>query len=1067
MLATALTLGAGGISAAVAYNDSSLPGARPGVSRILPQTVSDLVAKSQKLGALKPDEKLAVTLPLVLPRQSALNAYLKAEYDPRSLDYRRFLKPAQFAARFGAPVAEVSKVESVLRGLGLNLVSPAANHLYVTATGSVALLERTFDTALERFHVDLKGTLKLSASPDYFANVTNIRLPAALNGLATGVLGLDDANAPHPLLQFPSASSLAPARKWAQEHPHAGGTPIGQYGGATPCAAAIAGGGYTASDLATAYDFNGIYKKGFLGQGMSMALLEYDDYHDSNVAGVEKCYGLHTPVTRVLIDGGSGGPPSYGEGEDMADISTILGLVPKLARLYVYVGPSTSGIADDGDTGEIDLYNRFVVQDVATVLSSSWGSCEQIDSEAFTQLFNELAEEAAAQGQQIFSASGDSGAVDCSGYPTPVSASLAVEQEASSPWVTGVGGTDLSVESTTLGAAIHREDVWNDGGSGGGGQSVIEPMPSWQASYLKAAHDKPAGAIKGSPSSPAPCGVSSGYCRMVPDISMNADPALGGIGDPGPKPPQFLAEGDLGSPGDDMYCVTSNCSYSGAVDGWYPIGGTSLATPTAASAAILWDQEAKAAGLGDGFGFLNPSLYEIASNASAYKADFHDITVGNNDDQYGGSDCPKGCNPKHLYNSGRGYDMASGLGSPIVAALGASLVSAAAGINLTPDSESLYGYTKGVSTTGSVSVTSGFIGSAFNAVSSAGWLHVVANERIPATLSWHASPAGLKPGHYHGTITLRGRDGRTAKLTVSYWVTPPAKITVTPGSLHFSEQAVNSHNKPTRATCGTSTWDDEFEYKGSIESSGPASKPKPQKTSLVTLRIKNTGPRGSVLHYEVFLFAPTGGGWLATSFDPNNDPSGLLTKPGQPLVTTAGALSGGAIRELKLASIANVNVIGGYPAMNQGTYHGNVYIEDLANPGKLVKLPATLRLGDGRGTPTIAATPRAVSVTLPVDASKTVNVVLRDSSHSCGYVYSLGSDEPWATVSPDLFSGTVLAKAATTAPAPSDTGAGNGFTPVTINSTGLASGVYHAEITVNSQNANTNPTEIPITLTVS
>jgi len=1061
MLAAVLFL-AGGISVAVASNDSSIPGALPGVSRILPETVPGLVADSKELGALQPAQKLAVTLPLVLPRQAALNRYLNNEYDPRSVDYRRFLTPAQFAARFGAPIAQVSKVESVLRGLGLDVVAPAANHLYLSATGSTALLERIFDTRLARFHVDLTGTARRFASPDYFANVTNIRLPAALNGLASGVVGLDDANAPQPMLQYPRARSVLLARKL---RPHFG-TPVGQYGGATPCPAAIVGGGYTAPDLATAYDFDGMYKQGFLGQGMSMALVEYDDYHDSNVAGVESCYGLHTPVTRVLIDGGSGGPPSYGEGEDMADISTILGLVPNLAHLYVYVGPSTSGVADDGDTGEIDLYNKFVVQDLATVLSSSWGSCEQIDSEAFTQLFNEVAEEAAVQGQQVFSAAGDSGAVDCSGYPTPVSASIAVEQEASSLWVTGVGGTDLSVDSTALGVGIHREDVWNDGGSGGGGQSVIEPMPAWQAGYLRASDDTPAGAIKGSPSKPAPCGVSSGYCRMVPDIAMNADPALGGIGDPGPKPPQFAAEGDVGSPGDAMYCATSNCSDPTAVDGWYPIGGTSLATPTAASAAILWDQEAKAAGLDNGFGFLNPLLYEVASNRSAYKADFHDITVGNNDDQYGGADCPKGCNPKHLYDSGPGYDMASGLGSPIVATLGASLTSAAAEISLTPDSESLYGYTKGVPTTGAVSVTSGLIGSGFSADSSARWLHVVANQRIPATLHWHASPAGLKPGHYHATITLHGRDGKTSKLTVSYWVTPPARVTVTPGSLHFSEQAVNSHNKPTTATCGTSTWDDEFEYNGSIESSGPSNKPKPQKSSLATLRIRNSGPRASVLHYEVLLFAPTGGGWLSTNFDPNDDPSGLLTTPGQPLVKTSGALAGGATRELKLASIANVNVFGGYPAMNQGTYHGAVEIEDLANPAKLIKVRATLRLGNGKGTPTIAAAPRAVSLTLPQDSSKTVNVVLSDSSHRCGYAYSLDSDRQWATISPDLFSGTVLAKAATAAPASSDTGGGNGFTPVTIDTTGLRSGIYHAEITIYSQNANTNPTEVPITLTV-
>jgi hypothetical protein len=152
--------------------------------------------------------------------------------------------------------------------------------------------------------------------------------------------------------------------------------------------------------------------------------------------------------------------------------------------------------------------------------------------------------------------------------------------------------------------------------------------------------------------------------------------------------------------------------------------------------------------------------------------------------------------------------------------------------------------------------------------------------------------------------------------------------------------------------------------------------------------------------------------------------------------------------------------------MNQGTYAGVVEVRDLADPSVLVKVPATLVLGTGKGTPTIAASPASLSVKLAAGKSVTEDVALSDASKVCGYGYSLSSSAPWATVSPDLYSGTVPVPAATSAPSSSDTGGGNGFTPVVISTKGLANGVYHASITVQSQTAVHNPTVVPLTLTV-
>ena len=285
-------------------------------------------------------------------------------------------------------------------------------------------------------------------------------------------------------------------------------------------------------------------------------------------------------------------------------------------------------------------------------------------------------------------------------------------QEAATPWVTGVGGTDLPVTSI-LGGAGHAEATWNDAGAGGGGVSSYWTMPSWQAA-LPSARSAPG-------ASGAPCGAPAGeLCREVPDISADADPDLGLVGRE--QNPQYL--NNIGSPGYSIYCDTPNCALldvligepipglPGGLLGWEPIGGTSLATPLTAAAALLWDQEAKSVGL-SGLGFLNPSLYRVAANPAQYARDFHDIASDSNDAQYDAPDCPPGCNTHHLFQAAAGLrhgDRARLLrrGEP-------GCRPGRPGrrqLTVTPDAATVYGYTKGVATSTPVTVSSGYYGSA-------------------------------------------------------------------------------------------------------------------------------------------------------------------------------------------------------------------------------------------------------------------------------------------------------------------------------------------------------------------
>jgi hypothetical protein len=714
----------------------------------------------------------------------------------------------------------------------------------------------------------------------------------------------------------------------------------------------------------------------------------------------------------------------------MSDITTMLEMLPKLKRLDVYVAPITN-------LGEIDLYNRFVTDHRAPVISSSWGNCEEVNSAADNRLYSLITEEAAAQGQQIFQASGDSGAVGCRGLPQPTLGSISVEQEAAVPWVTGVGGTNLGLKTANGTGRKRDEATWNDFGAGGGGVSTMWPMPAWQRA-LKSARTAPGHSSRA-------CGAPKGQlCREVPDISANASPGMGQQGNKTQFP------NDTGSSGYAVYCATTNCNVTGlplpplpigigGLGSWLPIGGTSLSAPLIASAAVLWDQQARRAHL-SGYGLLNPSLYRDAASPKRYARDFYDITTDTNSDQYDTADCPKGCNPHHLYRARKGYDMATGLGSVNAAALGKDLLRLARRIDLSTDRVHVFGYRHGVPTTAPVVASTGLRQASYRVRTTSRWLHATRG-RAPGTVRWSASPKGLSSGTRNGKIILTSH-GRSTTLHVRYTVTKRARLHLSASRLRFSEAALGLSGKPTSPECDATFWDDEL-----FDSVNGTTGTKVSGASKHILRISNVGPKGSVLHWQAFAYSFTGS-WLGPDFTRGRQQDA----PARPLSPTDGTAAAGHHSALHLASTANVNALAGDPLMNQGTYHGVVVIHDLADPRHVYRVPTTLVLGTGKGTPHIhAVAPRRINVTKGGVA--TTSVTLSDSSHSCGYVYSMSSAASWAHPDGTAYNGDV---------APT----GAAAIPVRISAKHLSAGVHPLTLVVQSQNAEVNPTRITIRVVV-
>ena len=206
----------------------------------------------------------------------------------------------------------------------------------------------------------------------------------------------------------------------------------------------------------------------------------------------------------------------------------------------------------------------------------------------------------------VLTASGDSGSEACYRNDNKNKA-LATLDPASQPFVTAVGGTDLTAAQTPPTEKVWNEGVKSKNGAAGGGISSVWPMPPWQASP----------GVINSHSSGTPCAASSGYCREVPDVAAAADWVHGYI-----------------------------IRWDGK---WISNGGTSAATPL--WAAMIADIESAHSPTFRA-GLLNPVLYGAAATGTS---SFNDITRGNND--YTG-------NHSGLFPARANYDMGSGLGTP-------------------------------------------------------------------------------------------------------------------------------------------------------------------------------------------------------------------------------------------------------------------------------------------------------------------------------------------------------------------------------------------------------------------
>lgn len=549
-------------------------------------------------------------------QQGELDALLTAQQDPSSPRFHQWVTPEQFANRFGLAQADLDLVQSWLVSRGFAVEDVSRSHDRVSFSGTAAQVAAAFGRKLRRY--------KTGAST-HFAPEGELLLPSTLAPLVTAVLDLSDLKPEpqlHPLSADPQFTAAGTGRHLLD--------PL---------------------DVGTQYDINAVYKSGIDGFGQSIAVLGQSWVPPGDPTGMSAIMGKGTGSFSPVLVPNSGVAAAYSgaEAEGSLDLEYAGTIAPRANLFFVYTG-------DSGTANVYDALAFAVNNNIAPVLSLSYGGCELSLSAAQINSFLQLTQQANAQGQTIVASSGDRGATTCYG-----STSLSATQQAAAvvdfpadlPTVTGVGGLQLapgtfdpsntqyfsastgsipSNYSTLLGYV--PEVVWNENAlqshlsSGGGGTSTVVPRPSWQS---------------GVP------GIPSGSFRLVPDVALQASV----------QSPGFLfCTSDTSAWGSGQ---TSSCTLPGApnqLTGTYSVaGGTSFGAPILAGMLALLNQSQRAMGQGN----INPVLYSLAAQSGTYGAVFHDVVTGNNQCTAANNTCSGA--GQAGYTAGSGYDQASGLGS--------------------------------------------------------------------------------------------------------------------------------------------------------------------------------------------------------------------------------------------------------------------------------------------------------------------------------------------------------------------------------------------------------------------
>lgn len=561
-----------------------------GLVGVAPTAATQDLDSLERVDSAATADGLTFTAALPYDRRALMRA-ARAVSTPGRPQYRAFRDLSGAAAEFGAGRSEVRALERVAAGLGIDVeVSP---------TGLTANLTASVDTWTGLYGTQISGYLVNTwLSIGFFADDgTALPTPAPLASVVREVIpSMAILDQPEGGGAVRSATSAPPMNS---------GTPFGP--GAECLSEEMREETYSPSQLQVPYGTAALHEAGLRGRGVRLANLAGSyAFGQDLVDFAADCFEFPAPT--ITFTGGPGVGPdpviTGGELEGNLDVQTIAPVIPA-ADSFGFVQIANNQVTYLEFVQGIDTL-LTQVSPMPDVVTMSFGACERElrDEAKFRRIADDHFAFAGLLGMTVLAASGDGGSSDCAQFvddPTPEQRLQSVQYPASSPWVTGVGGTRI-----TLGEGNVRvsEVVWNDSPwgfiAGGTGGPSLNPRPWYQR------------------------GVTPRDRRSVPDIVAHSSAFPGWpVAAPGADGPAFIS-----------------------------VAGTSAAAPFSAANIALIAAAERRAGRGP-LGFLNPLLYTIAADEAEYRRTFVDIVAGTNQLYIEAGCCI----------ATRGFDAATGLGA--------------------------------------------------------------------------------------------------------------------------------------------------------------------------------------------------------------------------------------------------------------------------------------------------------------------------------------------------------------------------------------------------------------------
>jgi subtilase family serine protease len=449
---------------------------------ILPGHVSGAVRVSTDLGRQHPATPapgMIMVLKSSEQQKHDLRKVIDEQQDKRTANFHKWMTPEEFGARFGVHDDDIAAVKGWLTSQGFSVDEVSKSKRVIRFSGNIGQVEKAFQTEMHLYNHE--GQMHVAASRD-------ISVPQALNKVIAGVT----------LHNFYRQSSFErdPRIKNSKRK-----VKISNYTSTSSTSTHYIG----PADFATIYNTAPLLANGINGTGQSIAVVGRSDILMSDVHTYRQIFNLPVNDPTFINAGQDNGVEGGDDGESDLDVEISGGMAPN-AKVYFVVGTPTFLV--DGITNSVQY---IVENNLADIMSISYGSCESVEGTGGNAYNNQAFEQAAAQGISVFIASGDNGPAGCDNQNNSTETlGYAAGSETSTPYSVAVGGTQMYQDTgagiptywnstnnpTYLNSALKYipEYPWNEGKgadftastslsglwSSSGGVSAYYTKPSWQ-----------------------------------------------------------------------------------------------------------------------------------------------------------------------------------------------------------------------------------------------------------------------------------------------------------------------------------------------------------------------------------------------------------------------------------------------------------------------------------------------------------------------------------------------------------------------------------------------------------